>query len=94
VAPAPAEETAPVVALAHAEDIDNAPDGVATLPTSATDSAAEAHQAEVAHISAEAEGGEAAGGETSEEGDDYVPETAAPDFATLDLDSQATYLIG
>jgi hypothetical protein len=90
-----ADEAAPVIALAHAEDIDNAPDVVATLPTSATDSAAEAHQAEVAHISAEAEGGENASGETtSEEGDDYVPETAAPDFATLDLDSQATYLIG
>jgi len=88
-----ADEAAPVIALAHAEDIENTPDVVATLPTSATESAAEAHQAEVAHISAEAEG-EAAGGETTEEGDDYVPETAAPDFATLDLDSQATYLIG
>ncbi|HET9505443.1 MAG TPA: DUF349 domain-containing protein [Hymenobacter sp.] len=87
------DEAAPVIALAHAEDIDNTPDVVATLPTSATESAAEAHQAEVAHISAEnngAEGNEA----TTEEGDDYVPETAAPDFATLDLDSQATYLIG
>ncbi len=88
-----ADETAPVIALAHAEDIDNTPDVVATLPTSATDSAAEAHQAEVAHISAESNGAENAEA-TSEEGDDYVPETAAPDFATLDLDSQATYLIG
>jgi hypothetical protein len=83
-----ADEAAPVIALAHAEDIDNTPDVVATLPTSATESAAEAHQAEVAHISAES------GETTSEEGDDYVPETAAPDFATLDLDSQATYLVG
>ncbi len=88
-APAP-DEAAPVIALAHAEDIDNTPDVVATLPTSATESAAEAHQAEVAHITAEAEGGEPA----SEEADDYVPETAAPDFATLDLDSQAAYLVG
>jgi len=95
-AAAPAtEEAAPVVALAHAEDIDNAPDGVATLPTSATDSAAEAHQAEVAHISAEAEGGDEASAETTgEEGDDHVPETAAPDFATLDLESQTSYLVG
>jgi hypothetical protein len=86
-----ADEAAPVIALAHAEDIDNAPDVVATLPTSATDSAAEAHQAEVAHISAE---GDAASGEaTSEESDDYVPETAAPDFATLDLESQTSYLV-
>ena len=81
------DEAAPVMPLAHAEDIDNTPDVVATLPTSATESAAEAHQAEVAHISAEAE-------TTSEEADDYVPETAAPDFATLDLESQAAYLIG
>jgi len=93
-----ADEAAPVLALAHAEDIDNMPDVVATLPTSATDSAAEAHQAEVAHIAAEAGGNEAEGGEnsegTSEETDDYVPETAAPDFATLDLESQTSYLVG
>jgi hypothetical protein len=89
--PAPADEAAPVQALARAEDIDNMPDVVATLPTSATDSAAEAHQAELAHLGAETEHSEDA---TSEETDDYVPETAAPDFAELDLDSQATYLVG
>jgi len=59
---------------------------VATLPTSDTESAAEAHQAEVAHIEAMSPEGE--------ENETYVPETEAPDFATLDLDSQAQYLIG
>ena len=88
--PASDEAAAPVMPLARAEDIDNTPDVVATLPTSATESAAEAHQAEVAHLHAEAERPEA----PSEDADDYVPETAAPDFATLDLDSQAAYLIG
>lgn len=87
--PAPAEEAAPVHALAHAEDIENMPEGVATLPTSATDSAAEAHQAELKHQH-EASGDESADGEA----DDYVPETPAPDFAELDLESQAAHLIG
>ena len=87
--PAPAEEAAPVHALAHAEDIENMPEGVATLPTSATDTAAEAHQAELAHQH-EASGEEGAEGEA----DDYVPETPAPDFAELDLESQASHLIG
>jgi hypothetical protein len=83
--PAPAsEEAAPVQPLAQAQDIENAPEGVATLPTSATDSAAEAHQAELEHQH------ETAG----EEADDYVPETPAPDFAELDLESQASHLIG
>jgi hypothetical protein len=81
---APADEAAPVHALASAEDIENMPEGVATLPTSATDSAAEAHQDELEHQH------EAAG----DEADDYVPETPAPDFATLDLESQAAHLIG
>jgi hypothetical protein len=89
--PAPAEEAAPVQTLARAEDIDNTPDVVATLPTSATESAAEAHQAEVAHIAAETEQSEEAAGE---EADHYVSETPAPDFAELDLESQAAYLIG
>lgn len=83
-----AEPAAPVVALARAEDIDNTPDVVASLPTSATDSAAEAHQAELAHLAAETEA--AASGE---EADDYVPETPAPDFAALDLESQAAHLV-
>ena len=78
-----AEEAAPVHALAHAEDIEHLPEGVATLPTSATNTANEAHQAELAHQH------EAAG----DEADDYVPETPAPDFAALDLESQATHLI-
>ncbi|MGI4822594.1 MAG: DUF349 domain-containing protein [Janthinobacterium lividum] len=88
-APTPpvADEAAPVMPLARAEDIDNTPDVVATLPTSATDSAAEAHQDELAHLAAETDG-------TSEESDDYVPETPAPDFAELDLESQASYLVG
>ncbi|MFD1872931.1 DUF349 domain-containing protein [Hymenobacter bucti] len=92
--PAPADEAAPVQTLARAEDIDNMPDVVATLPTSATDSAAEAHQAELAHLGAETEHPEHSEEATSEEADDYVPETPAPDFAELDLDSQATYLVG
>jgi hypothetical protein len=87
-APAAAEEAAPVHALAHAEDIENMPEGVATLPTSATDTAAEAHQAELAHQH------ETSGEEGSEDADDYVPETPAPDFAELDLESQAAHLIG
>jgi hypothetical protein len=88
-APTPpvADEAAPVMPLTRAEDIDNTPDVVATLPTSATDSAAEAHQDELAHLAAETDG-------PSEEGDDYVPETPAPDFAELDLESQASYLVG
>ena len=96
----PADEAAPVHALTRAEDIEDAPEGIATLPTSDTASAAEAHQAEVAHleavsVSAEGEGAGAQGANEGEsEGDDYVPETAAPDFAELDLDQQAQYLIG
>jgi len=82
-APAQEEATAPVVALSSAADLENAPDGVGTLPTSATDTAAEAHQAELEHQH------EVAGEET----DDYVPETPAPDFAELDLESQAAHLI-
>ena len=89
---APAEEAVPVHALASAEDIENMPEGVATLPTSATDSAAEAHQAELEHQHETA--GDAASDATGEEADDYVPETPAPDFATLDLESQASHLIG
>lgn len=89
---APAEEAAPVHALTSAEDIENMPEGVATLPTSATDSAAEAHQAELEHQHEAA--GDAASEATGEEADDYVPETPAPDFATLDLESQASHLIG
>ena len=89
--PAPTEEAAPVQSLTRAEDIDNTPDVVATLPTSATESAAEAHQAEVAHMAAEAEHADEA---TSDEADHYVPETPAPDFAELDLESQASYLVG
>ena len=84
---APAAEAAPVHTLTRAEDIEDAPEGVATLPTSDTVSAAEAHQAEIAHL-------EAGSDNSSTDADDYVPETAAPDFAALDLDSQAQYLIG
>lgn len=77
------DDPAPVAQLASAADLENAPSGVATLPTSATDTAATAHQAELDHQH------ETAG----EEGDDYVPETPAPDFAGLDLESQAAHLI-
>ncbi|MGI4832596.1 MAG: DUF349 domain-containing protein [Janthinobacterium lividum] len=90
---APAADAAPVHALARAEDIEDAPEGVATLPTSDTESAAEAHQAEVAHLEAHRPATSEGSGEEGE-GDDYVPETAAPDFAELDLDSQAQYLVG
>ncbi|GAB3636040.1 DUF349 domain-containing protein [Hymenobacter arcticus] len=85
--PADADEAAPVHALTSAEDIENMPEGVATLPTSAADTAAEAHQAELEHQH------EAAGDAQGDEADDYVPETPAPDFATLDLESQAAHLI-
>ena len=77
------EDTAPVAQLASAEDLEHAPGGVATLPTSATDTAATAHQAELDHQ-------HEAGGEES---DHYVSETPAPDFAELDLESQAAHLI-
>jgi hypothetical protein len=86
--PADHEEAAPVHPLTRAEDIENMPEGVATLPTSATDSAAEAHHAELEHQH------EVAGDGAGEDGDDYVPETPAPDFAELDLESQASHLIG
>ncbi|MGI4874530.1 MAG: DUF349 domain-containing protein [Janthinobacterium lividum] len=85
-APAAAEEAAPVHSLATAADIENAPEGVATLPTSATDTAAEAHHDELTHQQETAAGDDA-------EADDYVPETPAPDFAELDLESQAAHLI-
>lgn len=94
-APTPAaaeQEAAPVHALAHAEDLENRPEGVATLPTSATDTAAEAHQAELAHQPEPAAAAAEAPAEDAE-ADDYVPETPAPDFATLDLESQAAHLI-
>ncbi|GAA3940220.1 DUF349 domain-containing protein [Hymenobacter algoricola] len=73
-------EPAPVFALASAEDIETAPVGVATLPTSATASATEA-AAEAEALS------------PSEEEEEYVSETPAPDFAQLDLPSQATHLL-
>jgi hypothetical protein len=79
-----------VHALTRAEDIEDMPEGVATLPTSATDTAAEAHHAELVHLGADTDGADAAG----EEADDYVSETPAPDFAELDLESQASYLVG
>ena len=88
--PAPAAEAAaPVQALARAEDIDAMPEALATLPTSATDTAAEAHQAELTHQHEAASDHETSG----DEADDYVPETPAPDFAELDLESQAAHLI-
>ena len=50
--PAPlAADAAPVHALTRAEDIEQAPEGVATLPTSDTESAAEAHQEGSAAVS-------------------------------------------
>ena len=88
-APTPAAEAAPVVPLASAQDLEDAPAGLATLPTSATDTAAVAHQAELTHQHEVAAEPEASG----EEADDYVPETPAPDFAELDLESQAAHLI-
>ena len=91
-----ADEAAPVAELPSAEALDAAPAAVATLPTSATDTAAEAHQAELAHQAQDAQAPEAqpAGSAGSEgEADDYVPETPAPDFSQLDLDSQAAHLI-
>jgi|GEM_PF-627441 len=99
--PAAAEPAAPVVALTSAEAIDDMPEGVASLPTSATDSAETAHQAELTHLAEVAHDAqpadlthldEAAGAD--EEAEHYVPETTAPDFAQLDLEGQAAYLIG
>ena len=90
-APADTTEAAPVAELPSAEALDAAPAELATLPTSATDTAAEAHQAELAHQAQEEQ--PADGAETEGEADDYVPETPAPDFSQLDLDSQAAHLI-
>ncbi|RYU83317.1 DUF349 domain-containing protein [Hymenobacter persicinus] len=73
-------EPAAVFPLASAEDLDTAPMGVASLPTSANASATEA--------AAEAEALP-----PSEEEEEYVPETPAPDFAHLDLSSQVAYLL-
>ena len=143
---------APVVSLPTAASVETLeatlekqPEGVATLPTSATDSAdmaadqADAHRAEEASKAGlEGEGttperaleeaasitssheeviqpaadesaaltmpaaeavtpeGEASGEETSApsaDGDDYVSETPAPDFATLDLEQQAAFVL-
>jgi hypothetical protein len=92
--PTPADEAAPVHALNRAEDIENMPEGVATLPTSATDTAAEAHQAELTHQHEASGEASAENSDSDGEADDYVPETPAPDFATLDLESQAAHLIG
>ncbi|MCC2544835.1 DUF349 domain-containing protein [Hymenobacter sp. BT175] len=69
---------APTVALDSAEAIEQAPEGVAALPTSATASAGVAAEAAAAH---------------AEEEEEYVPETPAPDFAHLELPAQATYLL-
>ena len=88
-APADTTEAAPVAELSSAAALDAAPAEVATLPTSATDTAAEAHRAELAHQAPEGN----ADGETEGDADDYVPETPAPDFSQLDLDSQAAHLI-
>ncbi len=97
----PAELAAPVVALTSAEAIDDMPEGVASLPTSATDSAEIAHQAELTHLAEVAHDAQPAdithlneAAIADEESDHYVPETAAPDFAQLDLEGQAAYLIG
>ena len=86
-------EAAPVAELPSAAALDAAPAEVATLPTSATDTAAEAHQAELAHQAHEQEAPPAGSAEGEGEADDYVPETPAPDFSQLDLDSQAAHLI-
>lgn len=83
-APAPSHtegvEPATAFPLKTAEDIDAAPLAVASLPTSANASATEA-AAEAAAFSA------------TEEEEEYVPETPAPDFAHLDLPSQAAHLL-
>ncbi|OUJ74846.1 DUF349 domain-containing protein [Hymenobacter crusticola] len=79
---APATTTLPAYSLASAEDIENAPVDLAALPTSDNEGAAEA-AAELHHAQGAAE-----------EEDDYVPETAAPDFAKLDVAAQADYLLG
>jgi hypothetical protein len=75
----PAEEAAPTIALRSAEDLENAPDVVASLPTSATVSAAVAHEAAAAH--------------EGEEEEDHVAEPLAPEFSNLDLAAQATFLL-
>ena len=86
-------DAAPVAELPSAEALDAAPAEVATLPTSATDTAAEAHQAELAHQAHEHEAQPNGSLESEGDADDYVPETPAPDFSQLDLDSQAAHLI-
>ncbi|GAA4010548.1 DUF349 domain-containing protein [Hymenobacter fastidiosus] len=80
--PSQPEGVAPaaVFALESAQDIENAPVAVASLPTSANASATEA-AAEAAALS------------PSEDEEEYVSETPAPDFAQLDLPSQASHLL-
>ncbi|SMB99245.1 protein of unknown function DUF349 [Hymenobacter roseosalivarius DSM 11622] len=75
----PMVPAAPTIALHSAEDLENAPDVVASLPTSATASAAVAAEAAAAHE-----------GEDEEE---LVAETHGPDFGQLDLAAQASFLL-
>ncbi|MFD2717776.1 DUF349 domain-containing protein [Hymenobacter monticola] len=89
--PATVEEAAPAVptvALSSAEELENAPEGVAHITTS-EETPLNAAPANVAAIDA---GEEPTGQNEGEE--TYVPETPAPDFTTLDLPAQASYLVG
>jgi hypothetical protein len=75
----PEAEAAPTIALGSADDLENAPDVVASLPTSATASAAVAHEAATAH--------------EGEEEEDQATEPLAPDFNYLTLPAQAAHLL-
>lgn len=85
----------PTVDLHHASELDATPALLATLPTSSETplDAAPAGGSEGAPAG-EADGEPEAGAE-GEEGyvPEYVPETVAPDFTTLDLPAQANYLV-
>ncbi len=93
-APATVEGQAPVptVALSSATALESAPEPVATLPTS-SETPLDAAPADVAAIEAGEEPTGAA--ETAETGasETGASETAAPDFTSLDLPAQASYLV-
>ncbi|MDO7851818.1 DUF349 domain-containing protein [Hymenobacter convexus] len=80
----------PTVTVHSAEDLENAPEGVAHLSTS-EETPLNAAPANVAAIEA---GGEPTGEtESTETEETYVSETPAPDFTALDLPAQAAYLV-
>ena len=87
--PPSVQELLPEVDLSSAEAIEQAPEGVAVLPTSATDAedAAAAAVTESEDATTEGEAAAPEGAETSRP-------AAGPDFDALSVEEQATFLLG